>query len=70
MRKKILTLGLFVILLLGLAKITTVRGVELDLSGITCIRFTTSCGHPAVACGSSTEQLLNMVIIMNNYYCP
>jgi hypothetical protein len=64
MKKKVLTLGLFVALsIMGFIK------ADAGGNNFTCIRFITSCGHPAVACGSTAEQIINMVILADNYYC-
>jgi hypothetical protein len=64
MKKKFLTLGLFVVLFFSFSKVA-----DAGDSNFTCIKFITSCGHPAVACGSTTEKIINMVILADNYYC-
>ncbi|TVQ90647.1 MAG: hypothetical protein EA393_05700 [Bacteroidetes bacterium] len=64
MKKKFLTLGMFLVLTFGVSKVA-----DAGDSSFTCIRIITYCGHPAVACGSSAEQIANMAILANNYYC-
>ncbi|TVQ94337.1 MAG: hypothetical protein EA393_00875 [Bacteroidetes bacterium] len=64
MKKKFLTLGLFVLLTFGFSKVA-----DADFSNFECISFITSCGHPAVACGSSAEQIIHMMLLAESYYC-
>ncbi|MFW5663685.1 MAG: hypothetical protein ACOCYD_01455 [bacterium] len=64
MKKKILTLGLFAAFLFGTAK-----SVDADDSNFTCETFITTCGHPAVACGSSAQQIIQMMFLAESLYC-
>ncbi len=61
MKKKILTLGLFVAMMLG--------SIGAKPSTVICVGFDAPCGAGAVACGSTLQDLLENAALMAEYAC-